>query len=193
MRKLVVTNNLTLDGVMQAPGRADEDTSDGFCHGGWGVGYDDAVRAQEMGRGMATGGALLFGRRTYEDFYRVWPNRTDNPYSAILDNSPKYVVSTTLTEPLPWKNSTLVSGDVPGSIARLKQGTGKDLVVLGSGRLVQSLLAHDLVDRLVLLIHPIVMGAGRRLFAGDGHLAKFRLERHVATTTGVIIATYDRA
>jgi dihydrofolate reductase len=190
MRKVVVVNNVSMDGVMQAPGRADEDTRGGFTHGGWAADYNDAVKGQTMAKGMAKGGDLLFGRRTYEDFFKVWPNRKDNPFTAVLDNTQKYVASTMLREPLPWKNSTLLHGDAADAVAELKSSEGGDLTVLGSGVLVQSLLRRNLVDQLMLLIHPLTLGPGRRLFADDGAMAKFRLDQHVVTTTGVIIATY---
>jgi dihydrofolate reductase len=190
MRKVVVVNNVSMDGVMQAPGRAGEDTRDGFAHGGWAAEYNDAVKGQTMAKGMAKGGDLLFGRRTYEDFFKVWPNRKDNPFTAVLDNTQKYVASTTLREPLPWKNTTLLQDDAADAVAELKSSDGGDLTVLGSGVLVQSLLRRNLVDQLMLLIHPLTLGVGRRLFADDGAMAKFRLDQHVVTTTGVIIATY---
>ena len=190
MRKVVVVNNVSMDGVMQAPGRADEDTRGGFTHGGWAAEYNDAVKGQTMAKGMAKGGDLLFGRRTYEDFFEVWPNRKDNPFTAVLDNTQKYVASTSLREPLPWKNSTLLHGDAADAVAELKSSEGGDLTVLGSGVLVQSLLRRNLVDHITLLIHPLTLGPGRRLFGDDGTMAKFRLDQHVVTTTGVIIATY---
>ena len=124
---------------------------------------------QAMGEGMAQGADLLFGRRTYEDFFAVWPGRKDNPFTAVLDNSRKYVASRTLREPLPWQNSTLLAGDAAESVARLKEQPGKDLVVLGSGDLLQTLMRHGLVDEYVLLIHPLVLGRGRRLFNDDAH------------------------
>ena len=192
MRKVMVVNNVTLDGVMQAPGRPDEDRRGGFEHGGWAIPYNDAVQARVMGAGMARPTSLLFGRRTYEDFYKVWPGRTDNPFTAVLDNTHKYVASTTLAEPLPWKNSSLLAGDAADAVARLKEEPGDDLVVLGSGELVRSLMRRGLIDRIVLSIHPLVLGSGRRMFAGDGALARFRLVDSVPTTTGVIIATYHR-
>src|SRR5919108_4852934 len=166
MSRLVVINNVTLDGVMQAPGRPDEDTRDGFAHGGWGGPYNDHVMAAEMGKRMARGGgALLFGRRTYEDFYKVWPNRKDgNPFTDVLNRTKKYVASRTLTEPLPWVNSVLLSGDAVDAVSELKRGGGEDLGVLGSGQLVQSLMRRNLIDEYLLLIHPLVLGTGRRLF-----------------------------
>src|SRR5713101_864797 len=190
MSKVVVFTNLTLDGVMQAPGRPDEDRRGGFEHGGWATPY--AAMAQ-AGESMATTGGLLLGRRTYEDFYAVWPNRTDNPYTAVLNNTQKYVASTTLSEPLSWSNSTLLKGDAAEAVARLKQELGKDLVVLGSGELVQSLMRRNLVDEYVLLIHPLVLGSGRRLFTDGGAFAALRLVDTRTTTTGVLIATYQPA
>ncbi len=187
MSKVVVFMNLTLDGVMQAPGRPDEDRRDGFEHGGWAMPYATMEAAEES---MAYTGALLLGRRTYEDFYTVWPNRTDNPFTAVLNNTQKYVASTTLSEPLPWINSTLLKGDAAESVTRLKEEPGKDLVILGSGELVQSLMRRNLVDEYVLLIHPLVLGSGRRLFTDGGAFAALRLVGTKTTTTGVVIATY---
>jgi dihydrofolate reductase len=193
MRKIVVVENLSLDGVMQAPGRADEDVRGGFSHGGWAMPYNDAVKFQIMAGGMANAGPMLFGRTTYEDFYKVWHNRTDNPFSAVLDNAEKYVASTTLTEPLVWEHSTRLTGDVADAVARLKAQPGKDFVVLGSGELVRSLAARDLIDEYILMIHPLVLGSGQRLFGDDGAFAALRLVDAKPTTTGVIIATYRRA
>ncbi len=188
MSKVVVFTNLTLDGVMQAPGRPDEDRRGGFEHGGWATPY--AAMAQ-AGNSMANTSALLLGRRTYEDFYSVWPNRTDNPYTAVLNNIQKYVASTTLSEPLSWSNSTLLKGDAAEAVAKLKEEPGKDLLVMGSGELVQSLMRHNLVDEYVLLIHPLVLGSGRRLFPDGGAFAALRLVDTKTTTTGVVIATYQ--
>jgi dihydrofolate reductase len=190
MSKVVVFTNLTLDGVMQAPGRPDEDRRGGFEHGGWATPY--AAMAQ-AGNGMANTGALLLGRRTYEDFYAVWPNRTGNPYTAVLNNTQKYVASTALEEPLPWSNSTLLKGDAAEAVARLKEELGKDLLVMGSGELVQSLMRRNLVDEYVLLIHPLVLGSGRRLFADGGAFAALRLVDSKTTDNGVVIATYQPA
>ena len=193
MSKLTVINHVTLDGVMQAPARPDEDRRGGFEHGGWALPYGDAVMAEFMGKGMARGGALLLGRRTYEDFAAVWPNQKGNPISKLLDERQKYVASTTLREPLPWVNSTLLEGDAAQSVATLKEQSGEDLAVLGSGELVWSLIRHDLVDEYVLTIHPLVLGTGRRLFADDGRRAELQLVESVTTTTGVIIAVYRPA
>jgi dihydrofolate reductase len=192
MSRIVVVNNLTLDGVMQAPGRPDEDVRGGFAHGGWAVPYFDAVMGEAMGRRMAAPGALLLGRRTYEDFASYWPKQTDNPFTPVLNERRKYVASTTLREPLPWSNSTLLKGDVAQAVAELKEGD-EDLGILGSGELIRSLMRHDLVDEYVLSIHPLVLGSGRRLFPDDGAMAKLQLVEATTTTTGVVIATYQRA
>jgi dihydrofolate reductase len=158
MRKVVVIEHVTLDGVMQAPGRPDEDTRDGFEHGGWAQDRVDEVMGRKMGEGMARGGPLLLGRRTYEDFFSFWPEQTDNPYTAALDNAEKYVASTTLKEPLPWKNSTLLDGDAASAVAELKEQPGKDFTVLGSRQLVQSLIRRGVVDEFLLMIHPLCSG-----------------------------------
>src|ERR1700694_3652903 len=168
MSKIVAFTSVTLDGVMQAPGRPDEDRRGGFEHGGWAIPYADSVMGTVSAESGASSGALLFGRRTYEDFYGVWPKRTDdNPFTAVLNNTQKYVASTTLREPLPWSNSTLLTGDAAGAVARLKEQPGKDFVILGSGELVKSLMKSNLIDEYVLQIHPLVLGAGRRLFTDD--------------------------
>lgn len=193
MSKITVVNNLSLDGVMQAPGRPDEDVRGGFEHGGWAVPYNDAVKGAAMGAGMAKGGALLFGRRTYEDFADVWPNRKDNPFTDVLNNTQKYVASTTLKEPLPWINSTLLEGDAADAVARLKEQSDKDLTILGSGVLIESLMKRNLIDAYVLLIHPLVLGSGRRLFTDGGPFAALKLMDSTTTTTGVVIATYQQA
>ena len=192
MTRIVVFMNLTLDGVMQAPGRPDEDVRGGFAHGGWAIPYADPTMGKVAAESMATTGALLFGRRTYEDFYAVWPHRKDNPFTEVLNNTKKYVASTTLKEPLPWSNSTLLKGDAAEAVAELKARPGKDIVVLGSGALLQSLMLHKLIDEYVLQIHPLVLGSGSRLF-NDGLFATLRLVGTTTTTTGVVIATYQPA
>jgi dihydrofolate reductase len=189
--KIVVFENVTLDGVMQAPGAPDEDTRGGFTEGGWAAPYADEVSMRAAGKGMADSGGILLGRRTYEHFYSVWPKRTDgNPVTAKLNNTQKYVVSTTLTEPLEWQNSTLLSRDPLLEIAELRQRPGNDIVVLGSATLVRSLIRHDLVDAYVLQIHPVFLGTGSRLFPDDGTSARLHLVDVTPTTTGVLIATY---
>jgi len=192
MGRIMVVNNVTLDGVMQAPARPDEDPRGGFQHGGWVVPYNDSVKGTVMAEGMAKSrGALLFGRRTYEDFFKVWPGRTDNPFTEVLDNTQKYVASKTLKEPLPWKNSTLLEGDAADAVAKIK--TKEDLTILGSGQLIASLMRRNLIDEYMLLVHPLVLGTGRRLFDDGGAFAKLQLVDSVATTKGVIIATYRAA
>ena len=193
MSRVVVFISVTLDGVMQAPGRPDEDPRGGFEHGGWAAPYSDQAMAAAAAEGMAGTGSLLLGRRTYEDFHGFWPHQIDNPFTEVLDNTLKYVASTTLAEPLPWRNSRLLEGDAADAVARLKEQPGGDMVVLGSGELVRSLMRRNLVDEYVLLIHPLVLGSGRRLFPDDGPATAFRLVRSVTTGTGVIIATYQPA
>jgi dihydrofolate reductase len=161
----------------------------GFAHGGWAVPYADPIMGQAAAESGATTGAILLGRRTYEDFYAVWPHRKDNPYTEVLNNTLKYVASTTLKEPLPWMNSELLEGDAAGAVARLKQEPGKDMVVLGSGVLVESLMRNNLIDEYMLLIHPLVLGSGRRMF-NEGCAAPLRLIDSKTTTKGVVIATY---
>ena len=191
MGKVTVVNNVTLDGVMQGPGRPDEDTRGGFLHGGWGAAYQDEVIAREMGRRMAGArGSLLLGRRTYEDFYAVWPGRSDNPFTDHLDRVTKYVASRTLQEPLAWQNAVLLPGDAGDAVARMRAQEGGDLTVLGSGNLLETLIGRNLVDRYVLLIFPLVLGAGRRLFP-EGAGVRLRLVDSLASPSGVILATYD--
>jgi dihydrofolate reductase len=188
MSRVSVVNHVTLDGVMQAPGRPDEDTRGGFDHGGWAVPYFDEVLGRAMGERMTSDGAMLLGRRTYEDFAGFWPKQTDNPFTPVLNRRRKYVASTTLAEPLPWENSTLLSGDVGAAVAALDT----ELTVLGSGELIRTLMQRDLVDEFVLTIHPLVLGTGRRLFGDGGPPATLELVDAIPTTTGVVIATYQR-
>ena len=191
MGRLVVTNYVTLDGVMQGPGHPDEDRRGGFEHGGWAPPYSDSVMGEKMGEGIAKTGALLFGRWTYEKFAKVWPDRPDDdPYAAVLNNSQKYVASRTLDEPLGWANSTLLQGEASDAVADLKASSEKDIVILGSGELVQSLMRDNLIDEFVLTIHPLVLGSGRRLFPEGGAAAALELLDSVKTTTGVVISTY---
>lgn len=187
MRKIIVFTNLTLDGVMQAPGRPDEDTRGGFRHGGWAVPY---AAMTEAGGSLSDTGPLLMGRRTYEDFYSYWPHQVNNPFTEVLNNSQKYVASRTLKEPLAWSNSSLLEGNVPQAVARLKTEPGKDFLVMGSGELIQTLMEHNLVDLYVLLIHPLILGSGRHLYKEGSPLATLQLVDSKTTSTGVLIATY---
>jgi dihydrofolate reductase len=188
MGKVIVFTNLTLDGVMQAPARPDEDRRGGFKHGGWAAPYNSMAQAGNSGAGTT---ALLLGRRTYEDFYAVWPNRTNNPFTERLNNMQKYVASTTLSEPLPWINSTLLKGDTAEAVTRLKQEPDLNFLVMGSGELVQFLMQHNLVDEYILLIHPLILGSGRRLFPDGGTFATLRLIDSKTTANGVVIVTYQ--
>jgi dihydrofolate reductase len=189
VRKLVAVESLTLDGVMQAPGRPDEDTRGGFEHGGWAVPYADQAMGRAMGERMAQRGSIVLGRRTYEDFAGYWPKQEDNPYTEALNTAQKYIASTTLSEPLPWENSTLLEGDAVDELAALKEADGGNLTVIGSGELVRSLMRSGLIDEYLLLFHPLVLGSGQRLFP-DGVFARLRLTDSLTTTTGVVIATY---
>jgi len=190
MSKVVVLTNLTLDGVMQGPAGPDEDRRGGFEHGGWAASY---AAMEATGNNFASAGALLFGRRTYENFYAVWPKRTNSPYTEFLNTIPKYVASTTLQEPLPWSNSTLLKGDAAQAVSQLKEQPGKDLLIMGSGELIQSLMRANLIDDYVLLMHPLVLGSGRRLFPDGGAAATLRLVATSTTDKGVVIATYQPA
>jgi dihydrofolate reductase len=192
MRRVVVINHVTLDGVMQGPGRPEEDTRGGFTRGGWAQpSVDDVVNAAMAAR-MPRSGGMLLGRRSYEDMLAYW-NTQDSPFKAMLNDAPKYVASRTLSEPLPWPNSTLLRGDVAEAVAQLKAELGKDLNVMGSGELVQTLMRHDLIDEYLLFVHPLVLGAGRRLFADGGAPESLRLVHSEASATGVLIATYQPA
>ena len=197
MGRIVVMNHVTLDGVMQAPGRPDEDIRGGFTQGGWGrraASADDAV-GKAMGERMAAGGGLagwLFGRRTYEDLLSYWNQQPDSPFGPMLNSAPKYVASTTLSEPLPWPNSTLLHGDIADAVGALKAQSGGVLAIMGSGELIGSLLAAGLIDEYLLMIHPLVLGAGRRLFPA-GVRVPLRLTDSATTAAGVVLATYEPA
>ncbi len=190
MARIVAFISVTLDGVMQAPGRPDEDTRGGFQHGGWAVPYADEDSARLATDGASDTGAMLLGRRTYEDLLEAW-NKQGGTFKDMLNNTLKYVASTTLSEPLPWPNSTLLKGDVAEEVARLREQPGKDILVLGSGELLRGLMRHGLVDQYMLLIHPLVLGTGQRLFDDGVPESGLRLEDSKTTSTGVIVATYS--
>jgi dihydrofolate reductase len=192
-RKLVVTTFVTLDGVMQAPGGPEEDPSGDFSLGGWGVTQWDDVMIEVMGEGMwgTKDFDLLLGRKTYEIFAAHWPY-ADDPAAELLNNANKYVASTTL-DSVDWANSRLLEADVPAAAARLKEEDGPELQVHGSAALIQTLLEHDLVDEFRLMIYPVVVGKGKRLF-GDGTIpGGMKLTDSRTSTTGVLIAKYERA
>jgi dihydrofolate reductase len=194
MGRIVVMNNLTLDGVMQAPGRPEEDTRGGFSHGGWGrrAQTPDDAMGKAMGARMADGGGLegwLFGRRTYEDLLSYWTQQTDSPFGPALTSTPKYVASTTLKEPT-WPNTTLLRAEIPDAVAALKARSRGVLAIMGSGELIRTLLPHGLIDEFLLMIHPVLVGSGRRLFSDDTPFTLLRLVDSVTTSSGVVIATY---
>jgi dihydrofolate reductase len=194
MRSVSVTMWVTLDGVVQGLGRPDEDTRGGFTHGGWGRRFDDEVLGREMGRGMARPGDMLLGRRTWQDFITAWGRRTDgNPITAHLNAATKYVVSKTLEDVDAWERSILLRGDAVETVARLKARPGGDLAIIGSASLVRSLHAAGLVDRYTLVICPLTLGSGARLFEGPAPLTELELTASVTTTKGVIIAQYERS
>ena len=188
MGKVIVMNGLTLDGVMQAPGRPDEDTRDGFAHGGWGVQYYDEATVTKMGERMGEKHAWLFGRWTYEQLLSHW-NAQSGPFKDPLNNTQKYVASSNPNAKLNWPNSTLLHGDVPAAVADLKQSSDANLVIMGSGVLIGSLMAADLIDEYLLSIAPLVLGTGRRVFP-DGVHAPLQLTDSTITSKGVIIVTY---
>jgi dihydrofolate reductase len=193
MRSISVTMFTTLDGVVQGLGRADEDTRGGFTHGGWGPQYNDDVMAEEMGKGMAAAGDLLFGRRTWQDFHAAWGHSTDgNPFTTLMNGATKYVASRTLRSADEWENSVLLPGDAASSVTELKAQQGNDLSIMGSASLVRSLHAAGLIDHYTLLIHPLTLGSGARLFEGPAPLTEFDLTGSATTTKGVIIAHYSR-
>ena len=176
MRKVVAVEWMTLDGVVQAPGHPDEDRSGGFKHGGWHLGYFDDLSREWVVQGYAEAGGFLLGHRTYENLAAYWPNASEEEQ--------------VIAEPLAWENSTVLKGDLAQAVAALKQQDGEDLHVIGSSQLVQTLLAHDLVDQFRVMIDPLVVGGGKRIFGDDGARRPLRLLEHKVTTTGAILATY---
>jgi dihydrofolate reductase len=191
--KIVVMNNVTLDGVMQAPGRADEDTRGGFAHGGWAshdIDEPDPEIGAAMGVRMAQSDGLLLGRRTYEDLLTTW-NARGGMFKDALNAAQKYVVSQTLADPLPWPNSTLLAGNVVDAVAELRSRPGRELHIMGSGQLIETLVAHQLVDEFLLMVFPVVLGCGRRLFSGNAYM-ELTLVEAKATSSGVVIATFQR-
>ncbi len=191
MRKLVVLTFVSLDGVMQAPGGPQEDTSGGFAHGGWSVGYWDDTLAQTMGEQMGHSFDLLLGRKTHDIFAGAWP--TIDPNSPI-NSARKYVVT---HRPIPadteiWKNSIAISNNVPEEIKKIKQQDGNEIQVHGSSEMIQTLLQNDLVDEFWLKIYPVVLGKGKRLFGTGAIPAGFKLVSSKVSPSGVITANYTR-
>ena len=196
MRRIIVAAFLSLDGVIQAPGGPGEDTEGGFAYGGWIVPYVDQAFGDAMGELFARPFELLLGRRTYDIFAAHWPNvpaeAEDRPLADLFDRITKHV-ATHRPETLGWRNSQGLGDDIIASLRTLKQQDGPDLLTQGSSELVHQLLATDLVDELRLMVHPVLLGKGKRLFADDGKPAAFRLERSVASSSGVVISHYVRA
>jgi dihydrofolate reductase len=192
MSTIEVVNHMTLDGVMQAPADPDEDRRGGFEHGGWATRYFDDVQREYMGARMGSGdGALLFGRWTYEKMAGFWPTQPeDNMIRQVMARATKYVVSRS-PQAFEWENSVLLQGDAVEQVRELKAGEDRNIVLLGSAELIHALLPAGLIDAFLLTIHPLVLGSGKRLFPGEGALAKFRLVEATPTTTGVLIARYE--
>ena len=191
MRPLIVSTSVTLDGVMQAPGGPEEDPAGGFDHGGWSAGYWDEAMGERMGELMGKPFDLLLGRKTYEIFAAHWPHVPDEPSAEQLNSARKYVASRKL-DTVEWENSTLLEGDLPEAVAKLKQEEGPEIQVHGSWDLIQTLLEHDLVDEFRLMIFPVVLGTGKRIF-GDGAVpAGLTLADSGTSSTGVVMATYKR-
>jgi dihydrofolate reductase len=195
MRKVIVNEWMTLDGVVQGPGAPDEDTSGGFKHGGWHMNYFDDWSQKMVAQNIGEAGGFLLGRRTYQIFAAYWPNASEEEQviAEPLNTRPKYVASRSLAEPLEWQNSNLLHGDVAEAVHALKQEDGEDLHVIGSPVLVQTLTEHSLVDEYRVMIDPLVVGGGKRLFRDDGALRPLRLVDSHVTTTGAFVATYAPA
>jgi dihydrofolate reductase len=191
MRKVIVSEFVSLDGVMQAPGHLDEDRDGGFEQGGWQVPYFDDVMGSAVDKGLRTAGGLLLGRRTYEHFAGYWPTAPEDQEPELMNDLPKFVASTSLAEPMAWSNSTLLKGDVAVEVAKLKDRSGGDLLVLGSGDLAQTLMRDNLVDEYRLMVHPLVIGSGKRLFRDGDSRKSLRLVDSTTTGTGVLLLTYS--
>lgn len=190
MRKVIVLEHISLDGVIQAPGGPDEDTSGGFAHGGWIAPYSDAMLGTALRRQMNLPFDLLLGRKTYKIWAPYWPHHADVWPGA--NAATKYVASNTMTSGA-WQPAVFLSGDVAAQVARIKQQQGPDLHVWGSGQLVQTLLKHDLVDAFWLMIYPITLGVGKRLFADGTIPAAFKVTESTVTSKGVFVVNYERA
>ena len=192
MRKVIAAEWMSLDGVVQAPAYPDEDMSGGFRHGGWHLRYFDDESMQWVVENTNAAGGYLFGRRTYETFAAYWPKapKEEQMLANPLNTRPKYVASNTLTGPLAWQNSSIIQGDIASAVAEMKRGGGDDLFVIGSTELVQTLVAHDLIDEFRLMIDPVILGGGKRFFKDDGVLRPWRLISSKVTRTGAILATY---
>jgi dihydrofolate reductase len=183
--------HVTLDGVAQGPARQDEDPRDGFSHGGWATPFADSVLGGFIGEALSKKTSLLLGRRTYEDFFKVWPNRIGNPFTAVLEASTKYVASRRQETELPWANSVLLAGDARERVASLKKTGEGDLLMLGSVSLAHVLTANGLIDRYVLATYPLLLGTGKRLFPNTGASRQLTVKQSLATSTGVVLTVYE--
>jgi dihydrofolate reductase len=194
MGRIVVLNHVSLDGVMQSPGRPDEDTSDGFTHGGWAI--SDEAAGAVWGERMAAGGGLagwLLGRRTYEDVLDHWTRQPDSPFGEALVGTTKYVASTSIPpQAPPWPNTTVLDGDLVTAVADLKRTVDGVLAIMGSGQLIDALLPHGLVDELLLMVNPLVIGSGRRLFPEGSAFTRFRCTDARLLPSGLLVATYEQ-
>ena len=195
MRKVIVCEWMSLDGVVQAPVYTDEDPSGGFKHGGWHLRYFEERSMKWIVETVSQAGGFLFGRRTYDVFAQHWPNASpeEQAFAQPLNTRPKYVASTTLREPLAWQNSTLLGSPIAESVAKLRGEDGGDLLVIGSSELAAALLAHDLVDELRLMIDPVLLGRGKRIFPDDDAMRAFELSSSKTTSTGAMLVTYTRS
>jgi len=190
--KIVLQEFLTLDGVMQGPGGVEEDPSGGFDKGGWQQAYPDATLGGFVLDGLSGAGGYLLGRRTYDIFAGYWPHQpADGPVSSLMNSKPKYVASRTLSEPLSWQNSTLISGDVVGRLRQLKSEIAQDMMVIGSGDLVQTLMANGLVDEYRLMVYPVVLGEGKRLFREADAIKRLRMTGSESTSAGILLLRYE--
>jgi dihydrofolate reductase len=192
MGKLIVAEWMSLDGVVQGPSSPDEDTEGGFAHGGWHTDYFDDGAMRWTLENVSNAAAYLLGRRTYEIFAAHWPNAGDDEqaFAEPLNTRPKYVASTTLAEPLEWQNASLLKGETEEAVRALKTEVSGDVLVVGSTVLVRTLLAHNLVDDFRLMVDPLIIGSGKRLFGDDGDLRRLELVEAQPTTTGAVLATY---
>jgi dihydrofolate reductase len=191
--RLVISEFISLDGVAQAPGGPEEDTDGGFAHGGWSMPYFDVdAMGAAIDEALSTTAALLFGRRTWQVMAGAWPERAGDPFADRMNEIDKYVVSRTLTaDDLTWNNSTLLpADDLVGAVQQLRQKDGGDLQVMGSLSLARTLISHDLVDEYKLMVEPITLGGGKRLFPDDGRARPLELVTSATTRTGVQICTY---
>jgi dihydrofolate reductase len=194
--RIVISQFMSLDGVVQAPGGPDEDTDGGFVHGGWSMPYlDPEAMGPVLGEAMATTDALLFGRCTWQTMAAAWPGRAGDPFADRMNEIRKYVASRTLAQDdLGWSNSTLLPADnALGAVARLRDEGGGDVQVMGSPTLASQLVGHGLVDEYRLMIEPVVLGGGKRLFPDDGQLRALELVSATTSSTGVHICTYRPA